>query len=124
MLSVNLNSLVGIAVLEPEGELSAADFTAASKIIDPYIESAGKLKGIIIHVQSFPGWDSFAALISHFEFIKQHHTQVAHIALVTDSPIGEFAENIASHFVSAEIKNFAFTEFDAAEQWILSADKE
>jgi len=61
MLSVNLNALVGIAVLQPDGELSTEDFQSARKIIDPYIESAGKLKGIIIHVQSFPGWDSFAA---------------------------------------------------------------
>lgn len=122
MLTVNLNALVGIAVLQPDGELSAEDFQSARKIIDPFIESVGKLKGIIIYVQSFPGWDSFSALLSHFEFIKQHHKQVARIALVTDSPIGEFAENIASHFVSAEIKNFAFSEFDLAEQWILSAE--
>ena len=119
MLTVNLNSLVGIAVLEPEGELSAEDFSAARKIIDPYIESAGKLKGIIIYVQSFPGWDSFAALISHFKFIKDHHNQVSHIALVTDSSVGGFAENIASHFVSAEIKSFSFSELDVAENWIL-----
>jgi len=120
MLSVNLNALVGIAVLQPDGELSTEDFQSARKIIDPYIESAGKLKGIIIHVQSFPGWDSFAALISHLNFIKDHHKQVSHIALVTDSPVGGFAENIASHFVSAEIKSFAFSELEAAEQWILS----
>ena len=119
MLTVNLNAIAGIAVLQPDGELSAADFKSASKIIDPYIESAGKLKGIIIHVQSFPGWDSFAALISHFKFIKDHHKQVAHIALVTDSPVGGFAENIASHFISAEIKSFAFNELVAAENWIL-----
>lgn len=120
MLTVNLNAMAGIAILQPAGELSVADFKAASKIIDPYIESAGKLKGIIIHVQSFPGWDSFAALISHFKFIKEHHKQVSHIALVTDSAIGGFAENIASHFVSAEIKSFAFNELDAAEKWIIT----
>ena len=124
MLTVNLNAIAGIAVLQPDGELSAEDFKSASNIIDPYIESTGKLKGLIIHVQSFPGWDSFAALISHLKFIKEHHKQVSHIALVTDSPIGGFAENIASHFVSAEIKNFAFSELDAAEKWILSTESQ
>ncbi|WP_428356196.1 STAS/SEC14 domain-containing protein [Methyloprofundus sp.] len=122
MLTVHLNAIAGIAILQPEGELSAADFASASQIIDPYIESAGKLKGIIIHVQSFPSWDSFAALISHFKFIKDHHKQVSHIALVTDSPVGGFAENIASHFVSAEIKSFAYNQLETAEQWILSTD--
>ena len=43
MLTVNLNAIAGIAVLQPDGELSAEDFKAASIIIDPYIESAGKL---------------------------------------------------------------------------------
>lgn len=122
MLSVELNEADGIALLQPEGELSAADFASASKIIDPYIESNGKLNGLIIYVQSFPGWDSFAALISHFKFIRNHHTQVSHIALVTDSAIGGFGENIASHFVSAEIQSFAFSELEAAQQWILSAE--
>ena len=122
MLTVNLNAIAGIALLQPDGELSAEDFKSASKIIDPYIESAGTLKGIIIHVQSFPGWDSFAALMTHFKFIKEHHKRVSHIALVTDSPIGGFAENIASHFVNAEIKSFAFSELDAAEKWILGTE--
>jgi hypothetical protein len=65
MLSVNLNKKERIAILQPDGELSAADFQAASQIIDPFIESSGKLNGIIIYVQSFPGRDSFSALITH-----------------------------------------------------------
>ena len=118
MLTVNLNETAGIAVLQPDGELSAADFQSASKIIDPYIESNGKLNGIIIYVQSFPGWDSFSGLITHLKFIREHHKLVSHVALVTDSPIGGFAEYITSHFVSAKVKSFAFSELAAAEEWI------
>jgi len=118
MLTVKLNEIEGIAILEPDGELSARDFTSASAIIDPYIEKSGKLNGIIIHVKSFPGWDSFSALITHLKFIKEHHRKVSHVAFVTDSPIGGFAEHIASHFVGAEIKSFSFDELENSVKWI------
>ena len=122
MLKVELDEVEGIAILEPDGELSKSDFISASKIIDPYIESVGELKGIIIHVQSFPGWDSFSSLIAHLKFVREHHKKVSRIAFATDSPIGGFAENIASHFVNAEIKNFEFSELETSRKWILDRD--
>ena len=64
MLTVNLNEIKGIAILEPDGKLSENDFKSAAKIIDPYIKKSGKLNGIIIHVKSFPGWESFSALMT------------------------------------------------------------
>lgn len=122
MLTVKLNELEGIAILEPDGELSEKDFISAAAIIDPYIETSGKLNGIIIHTRAFPGWDSFSALITHLKFIKQHHKKVSHIAFVTDSPIAAFAEHVANHFVSAEIKNFSFDELEESIKWISGGD--
>jgi len=122
MLKVNLSEVEGIAILEPDGELSESDFKNAAETIDPYIEKVGKLNGLIIHVRSFPGWDSFASFITHMQFVKQHHKKVSSIAFVTDSPIGSIAENIASHFVNAEIKNFSFDELENAKKWILGDD--
>ncbi len=122
MLKVELDEVEGIAILEPDGELSESDFISAAKIIDPYIENIGKLRGIIIHVQSFPGWDSFSSLIAHLKFVREHHKKVSRIAFATDSPIGSFAENVASHFVNAEIKNFEFGELETSKKWILDSD--
>ena len=122
MLKIELDEVEGIAILEPDGELSESDFISASKIIDPYIESVGELRGIIIHVQSFPGWDSFSSLIAHLKFVREHHKKVSRIAFATDSPIGSFAENIASHFVNAEIKNFEFSELETSRKWVLDSD--
>lgn len=119
MLKVNLNESNSIVVLEPQGQLTQADFLNASRIIDPYIQKNGILKGIIIYVKDFPGWDSFSSLVSHLKFIHEHHKLVSHIAFVTDSIIGEFAENVASHFVKAKIESFDFDEFDEAKHWIL-----
>jgi len=119
MLTVDLNEIEGIAILESDSELSEADFISATKIIDPYIEKSGKLNGIIVHVKSFPGWDSFSALIKHLNFIKEHHKKVFHVAFATDSPMGGLAEHIASHFVSAKIKSFSFSELEKAKIWIV-----
>ncbi len=122
MLTVNLNEKEGIAILEPDGKLSEEDFKSAAMIIDPFIEKSGKLNGIIIHVRSFPGWESFSALIKHLKFIKEHHKRVSHVGFVTDSPIGSFAEHVASHFVSAEIKRFSFNELEDSKKWILDGE--
>jgi hypothetical protein len=119
MLIVKLNQADGVVILEPDGALSKNDFEAAAKTIDPYIEESGKLKGIIIHVKAFPGWNSFAALISHLKFIKDHHHKVAHVAFVTDSPIGDIAEKLGNHFVAAKVKEFAFNELEQARNWVL-----
>lgn len=119
MLKVQLDEDSGIAILEPDGELSKDDFESASKIIDPYLAMHDSLNGIIIHTRSFPGWESFSSLVAHLKFIKEHHRKVSRIAFVTDSPIGDIAEKIAPHFVSAKIKKYAFDEFESSKKWII-----
>jgi hypothetical protein len=86
-------------------------------MIDPLIDQSGRLNGIIIYTRSFPGWDSFAALVSHLRFVRDHHRKVSRVALVTDSPIGKFAEPIGSHLVNAEIRSFPYEDFNQASEW-------
>jgi hypothetical protein len=119
MLTTTLDEQNRIATLEPDGPLSAADFEAAGAVIDPYIDSGGELNGLVIHTETFPGWDSFKALHSHLTFVKEHHKKVPRIAFVTDSKIGDIAESVASHIISAEIRNFDYGEMDKARTWIL-----
>lgn len=120
MLQVHLNEKDYIAILKPNGPLSDNDFVLARDIIDPFIEDTGKLKGIIVYTKSFPGWDSFSALIGHLRFVNDHHKKVSKVAFVTDSVVGEFAENIGKHFIEAQIKTFGFDNFEEAKNWIIS----
>ena len=119
MLSVKIDEANLVAVLQPEGPLSESDFQSAAKAIDPLIEKFGHLNGVIIYTESFPGWDSFGALVSHLRFIRDHHKKVSRVALVTDSAIGKFADPIASHFVSAEIHSYPYADYDKAREWII-----
>ena len=121
MLSVTIDEKIGVVILEPEGPLSKSDFESAARIIDPYIEGANSLAGVVIHTRSFPGWDSFAALVSHLKFVKEHHQDIPRVAFSTDSTVGKFAESVARHFVNAEIKHFSYQELEQAKLWIAEA---
>ena len=120
MLSVEIDEVNGLAILEPDGPLAKGDFESAAKVIDPYIENTDQFNGIIIHTESFPGWDSFAALASHLRFVKEHHKKISRVAISTNSVIGNFSEGVASHFVNAEIKLFSYQELEQAKEWIIS----
>lgn len=123
MLDITLDENDGIAIFEPQDKLSELDFKEAVFIIDPYINKFKKLNGLIIITKTFPGWESFAALVSHLSFVKDHHKKIACVAFVTDSPIGNLAEQVASHFVSAEIKAFKYNELETAKTWVTESNQ-
>jgi hypothetical protein len=108
----------GILVVTPEGALRAEDFTALAAAIDPYIEQHGGLKGLLVEIPSFPGWEDFAALVSHLRFVRDHHRRIQRIAIVTGNALLAAAPQIANHFVSAKIRAFDADARDAALAWI------
>jgi len=120
MIDFDLDAANSILHVRPKSALSEADFANLAKAADPHIEATGGLAGLIIETPSFPGWDSFGAFVAHFRFVRDHHKRIKKVAVVTDSALGNVAERLASHFVSAEIKRFGSGEFEAAKQWILS----
>jgi tRNA U38,U39,U40 pseudouridine synthase TruA len=111
----------GILVLRPEGALRAEDFTALAAAVDPYIEQHGELKGLMVEAKAFPGWEDFAALLSHLRFVRDHHRRVRRIAVVSDSTLLSVAPRFANHFVSAQVRSFDFSARAAALAWIESA---
>jgi hypothetical protein len=107
-----------ILVITPYGPLQKRDFEQLAKEISPFIAANGKLAGVLIHAKSFPGWESFGALVSHLKFVADHHRQIERIAAVTDSGFLKIVPRIASHFVRAQIKHFEFEEEDRALAWL------
>src|SRR6185295_17750447 len=113
----------GILVIRPQGSLEAADFQKIAAEVDPYIEANGKLHGVMIDAQAFPGWKDFAALVAHLKFVRDHHRKIEKIAAVSDSEFLAFAPKIASHFVQAEIARFPYSQRDEALAWLRGAPK-
>jgi hypothetical protein len=122
MIESDLDTENSILRIRPTSALEQADFVKLAEKVDPYIESSGGLRGLIVEVSSFPGWQSFAALFAHIRFVRDHHRRVQKVAVVTDSAMGNVAEHLASHFVSAKIKRFHAGELEAAKQWIVSGE--
>jgi hypothetical protein len=118
MMEHTLDDQNGILHVRPKGSLQQADFEQLARMVDPFIAQRGGLGGIVIETAAFPGWDSVAAMIAHFRFVRDHHKHIRKIAVVTDSPAGNIAENLVSHFVSAEIRKFPPGAADAAKEWI------
>jgi hypothetical protein len=118
MIEVSLKH--NFCLIEPQGPLSRADFETIAKQIDPVIEKGGQLDGLIIRTRDFPGWKSFGDFVEHCRFVKNHHRVIDRIALVTDTPVAQIFPLIVSHFVSAEVKQFDFDDYDEAVVWMQS----
>lgn len=108
----------GILIIKPEGALRSEDFTEIARVVDPYIEQHGALKGLMIEAASFPGWENFAALLSHLRFVRDHHRAIRRVAVVSDSALLTMGPKIAAHFVSAELRTFDAADRAAALAWI------
>jgi hypothetical protein len=60
-------------------------------------------------------------MAAHFRFVRDHEKRIGKVAVVTDSALGNVAEHLASHFVSAEIRHFSAGEIEAARHWIIGS---
>jgi len=118
MIEYDLDTEHSVLLVRPKSALDQQDFVELAKTVDPHIETAGDLAGLILEVSAFPGWDSFGAMVTHFRFVRDHHKHVKKIAVVTDSHLGDVAEHLASHFVSAAIRHFPAGQTEQARQWI------
>jgi len=118
MIKFELLKDEGVLVVEPNGALTADDFLAVARAVDPYILDKGKLTGLLIEAPSFPGWEDFGGLIGHMKFIRDHHRKIDRIAVVTDSRFLTIAPRIAEHFVHPEIKLYQSGEKASALAWL------
>jgi len=107
----------GVLVIEPNGPLGAGDFDVLASVVDPWIEQAGELPGIVVHVREFPGWQNFGSFIRHVRFVHDHHRKVRRIALAANSKIAELVPTFADVFVSAEIRRFEYEDEEEAIAW-------
>src|SRR5271167_4259436 len=119
MIEYDLDTAHSILVVRPESALDKDDFLELAEAVDPQIEANGDLAGLIISAPSFPGWDSFGSMVSHFRFVRDHQKHIKKVAVVTDSHLGDVAEHLAAHFVSAKIQHFPAGQIEQARQWII-----
>ena len=108
----------GIVIVTPQGPLEKTDFELVGQEVDPFIAAKGKLTGLMIYANSFPGWKNFEALLSHLKFVGEHQRYIERVAAVTDSGFLTIMPGIVAHFVRAEVKHFGFDEKERALAWL------
>lgn len=111
----------GILILAPTEALDKESFAAVAAEVDPFIEEAGPLNGILIEAQHFPYWADAAGMMAHLRFVREHHRKVRRVAMVSDDPVLSIVPKLADHFVAAEIRHFAFAERPDAVEWLEDA---
>jgi hypothetical protein len=116
-LSHQLLADAGVLVLEPTAPLHTEDFDALALEVDPWIETHGDLRGIVIHAHEFPGWENPGSFIRHLRFVRDHQRNVRRVAMSADGRWAELAPRLAEHFVSAEVKHFGYDHLDDAVAW-------
>ena len=119
-INITLDGDAGVLVLEPGADkaLSEDDFEAVGKTIGNYLEDHERVRGILIHSRQFPGWQSVGALFAHLKFVNSVHDKISKIALVTDSPMGTFADHVLDPLMLAKVRKFDYDERDAAINWL------
>jgi len=119
-ISIKLDADAGILALEPVADkaLSEDDFEAVGKTIGNYLKEHDRLRGILIHSRQFPGWQSVGALIAHLKFVNAVHDKIGKIALVTNSPMGTFADHMLDPLMLAKVRKFDYDQRDEAMSWL------
>ena len=115
MIDIVVRRNEGVVLVQPSGPLKQSDFESLAGEIDSFSGGEDRLTGLIIHTKTFPGWDDFSAFLQHMKFVKDHHTQIRRVAIVTDSSLGAIGPGILKHFVSARIKHFKYGDLKKAE---------
>jgi len=108
----------GILIVRPNGPLTKDDFARLAQEVDPVIAANGKLTGLMVCVNVFPGWDSVGAFASHLGFVRGHHRKIDRIAAVTDSEILKVMTQVSNYVVSPQVRQFPFNQRTEALAWL------
>ncbi|HZX71809.1 MAG TPA: STAS/SEC14 domain-containing protein [Rhodanobacter sp.] len=110
----------GILVLEPAADkaMSEDDFEAVGKTIGDYLKDHDRLRGMMIRSRAFPGWQGIGALFAHLKFVSSVHDKIDRVALVTNSPLGSFADHVLDPLMLAKLRRFAYDQRDEAMSWL------
>ena len=121
MLDYSIMKPEGILILKPNAPLNKDDFEGLSAVVDSYLSDHAKLHGVLIHTRGFPGWENFSGFTAHLHFVREHHKKIERVAIVTNSQIAGIAESLGTHFTSAEIRHFPFSDNVKALEWLETA---
>jgi hypothetical protein len=107
----------GVLLIQPAGPLRASDFDAIALATDLWNRRRGELRGLVVQVREFPGWDNVAGFVRHVQFFRDHQDSIRRIALATDVQVPHLRPELADHFIRADLRRFRCHELGEAIAW-------
>jgi hypothetical protein len=121
MLAYRLNEETGIVELRPRGRLEAHDFASLGLTVDAYVEEHGQLKGVLLELEHFPGYDDWQALTAHVRFLRRHLPHMKRVAVLTDNRWIEPLPEVLRLLSPVEVRRFPTDRRGDAFVWIAAA---
>ncbi len=118
MINLSLNKDQGYVIVSVTGPISVLDMVKLTEKVDHYIDEFGKLSGLIIKAEKFPGWENLDSFFDHLKFVKDHHKVISKVGFMTEDNLISSFPSLANHFVKAEVKRFDYGHMDEAVEWI------
>jgi len=121
MVLHHLDKEKGILRLEPKGKLESQDFESIETEVTRFLRDNGKLKGLMVKTEEFPGWSDLEALFAHLDFVKTNHNKVERVAVVSDDSLMQTGAPAVNLIIDAEMKTFELSDESVAEEWLKAA---
>jgi hypothetical protein len=118
MLAYHLNPQTGIVELRPRGPLEAQDFASLALTMDDYIEDHGRLRGVLLELDRFPGFDDWEAVAAQLRFVRSLLPKIERVALVTTNPWLEPLPDVLRLVTPLEVRRFTPEARGDAFAWI------
>jgi hypothetical protein len=118
MIQHHLDPATSILLVKPQSALDKNDFVEMARGRRPADRGPRRPRRADHRGAALSRLGQFRRARQHMRFIRDHEKHVKKIAVVTDSHLGDVAEHLTSHFVSAQIKHFPAGEVDQARAWI------
>lgn len=118
MISHTLLRDDGVLLLHPEAPLEASDFQVLASEVDPYIAEHGKLQGLMLVIERFPGWRNFAGFRSQVRFIRRHFAKIRKVAAVTDNKLIAVFQRTMAFLLGRKYRRFGYADRETALAWL------
>lgn len=123
LFSHRLDEKGEVLVLEPQRPLSVEDIDGLEETLCSFHEDSDRLRGIVIHADFLPGWDSLGSLWRHVRFVRKFSSSVRRVAICADGPLAYVAPKIATILRSGvEVAHFGHSELAKARDWAAEQD--
>ncbi|HKJ42596.1 MAG TPA: STAS/SEC14 domain-containing protein [Sunxiuqinia sp.] len=107
-----------VLAIQIDGKVKGEDYQSITPLIDGRVKEYGKIR-FYIEIESIEGIEP-AALKEDLKTYIKHFNHMEKIAVVGKTKWEKLWANLASPFVSGEIKYFTNNQIDDAKQWIMA----